>query len=314
MVSHFLNLIILMIPSLLFILLPFATTIAVIYTYNYLSEKRQIIILQNSGLTNIQLASPGLFVALIVTLLSYYISITLLPLSYSKLKTNLNFMKNNYASKIMDEKIFNEISKDITVYFDKRLANGNMQGLVLFDNQDINNQVVLFAKSGAFRIHNNNYIFKLQDGIRQVSDHNGNLTNLSFDSLIIESVSKNPTHNSYNRDINEYYIHELLTPNKELSKQRRIKLIAEGHQRLIWPLYNFILVFLTLSIFLKQPYNKKSSLRQICITTFSVIIITYLHFTLQNFAAKNLNFVFACYANIIMSVMLSLYFYYRKVI
>ncbi|MCC8484007.1 MAG: LptF/LptG family permease, partial [Rickettsia endosymbiont of Labidopullus appendiculatus] len=44
--QDFLNLIILIIPSLLFILLPFATIVAVIYTYNALSERRQIIILQ----------------------------------------------------------------------------------------------------------------------------------------------------------------------------------------------------------------------------------------------------------------------------
>lgn len=315
--GHFLNLIILVIPSLLFILLPFATIIAVIYTYIYLSERRQIIILQNLGLTNIQLASPALFVAVIVTMFSYYISTSLLPSSYSKLKSNLNVIKNNYASNIMDEKTFNTVSQDLTIYFDKKLANNIMTGLIIFDNRKADNQAILFAESGKFKIYNGNYVFILKNGIRQLYDDNNNLTNLSFESLIVELVNndaKKLVQDEVNRDINEYYIDELLTPSNKLSKQRQIKLIAEGHQRLIWPIYNFVLVFLTLAVFLKQPYNKKSDLRQIIITALSAIIITYLHFAFQNLATKDLNFVFACYGNIIIAIILSLYLYFRKII
>lgn len=315
--QDFLNLIILVIPSLLFILLPFATIITIIYTYNALSERRQIIILQNLGLSNIQLASPALIVALAVTLFAYYISTSLLPLSYAKLKSDLNFMKNNYASTLLNEKTFNTISKDITVYFDKRLADGTMKDLILFDNRKHDNHAILFSRYGIFKIHNNSSFFQLKDGVRQVYDYNGNLTNLSFDVLTVELVSndaKRLEKEEYSREINEYYIHELLKPNNNLSKQRKIKLIAEGHQRLIWPMYNFVLVFLTLSVFLRQPYNKKSSLRQILITALSAIIITYLHFVLQNLASKDLNFIFACYANIISAIILSLYLYFRKII
>lgn len=315
--QDFLNLIILVIPSLLFILLPFATVIAVIYTYNALSERRQIIILQNLGLNNIQLASPALMVALMVTLFAYYISTSLLPLSYSKLKSDINFMKNNYASNMLDEKTFNTISKDITVYFDKKLPDGTMKSLIIFDNRKHDNHAILFSRSGMFKIYNNSSSFQLKNGVRQVYDHNGNLSNLLFDVLAVELVSNNGkklVREEYNREINEYYIDELLKPNNILSEQRKIKLMAEGHQRLIWPMYNFVLVFLTLSVFLQHPYNKKSSLRQILITALSAIIITYLHFILQNLASKDLNFIFACYANIIIAIILSLYLYFHKII
>lgn len=315
--QDFLNLIILVIPSLLFILLPFATVIAIIYTYNALSERRQIIILQNLGLNNIQLASPALIVALVVTLFAYYISTSLLPLSHGKLKSDLIFMRNNYASNILDEKTFNPISKDITVYFDKKLPDGTMKNLIIFDNRKHDNHAILFSRSGVFKIYNNSSSFQLKDGVRQVYDHNGNLNNLLFDILTVELVSNNDkklVKEQYNREINEYYIDELLKPSNILSEQRKIKLIAEGHQRLIWPMYNFVLVFLTLSVFLQQPYNKKSGLRQILITTLSAVIITYLHFLLQNLASKDLNFIFACYANIIIAIILSLYLYFRRTI
>jgi len=314
-VVHFLNLVIWVLPSLLFMLLPFATMISVIYTYNYLSQRRQIIILQNLGLNNIQIANPALFVALLVTMFSYYISSTLLPLSYAKLKSDLNFLKNNYASDVLDAKILNVISKNITIYFNQRLPNGVMKGLVLFDNRKPDDQAILFAQFGSCKIYNNSFVFQLKEGVRQTHDHNGNLTYLSFGSLTIEVDNNSKLEQQkYNREINEYYIDELLRPDDQLSKQKRTKLIAEGHQRLIWPLYNFILVFLTLAIFLRQPYDKKSSLKQILITTVSAVIITYLHFSLQNLASKDLNFIFACYANAIIVIIVSIYLYFRKTI
>ncbi|XVN43470.1 MAG: LptF/LptG family permease [Candidatus Rickettsia vulgarisii] len=313
-ISHFFNLIILVLPSLLFILTPLATTIAIIYTYLHLSEKRQIIILQNLGLNNFKLATPALLVAIIITLFSYYISASLLPLSYNKLKTYLNFMKNNYTSTLLTEKIFNKISKDVTVYFDSKLANDTMLGIIIFDNRKSDNQAIVFAASGNIKTYSDVSIFELDHGTRQAYDHNNNLTNLNFDSLVIELANNvdNSSITNNRREINEYYIHELLNPDNTVDEQRKTKLIAEGHQRLIWPMYNFILVLVSLSIFLRQPYNKKSHAKQILVTVSLVTIITYLHFTLQNYASKNLIYIFACYANIVCAIILSTYLYTRK--
>lgn len=316
-VSFFFHLIILIIPSLLFILLPFATIISIIYTYIYLNERRQLIILQNLGLNNFQIASPALLISLIVMGVAYYISASLLPLSYTKLKADLRAMKHNYTTSMLEEKIFTAITKDITAYFDTKLADGTMKGLIIFDNRKVDNQAILFAQSGNFKTDNNISVFRLYKGTRQIHDYNGNLTNLKFDSLIIELNNENEdnlTSQESNREINEYYIHELLNPPANLPPQRRTKLIAEGHQRLIWPMYNFVLAFLTLSVFLRQQYNKKYHLRQVLITTFVTIIITFLHFVFQNFTTKNLIFIFACYANVIAAIILSIYLYFRRAI
>ncbi|WP_341763721.1 LptF/LptG family permease [Candidatus Tisiphia endosymbiont of Beris chalybata] len=316
-ISHFFNLIILIIPSLLFILLPFATIISTIYTYIHLNERRHLMILQNFGLNNLQIASPALLISFIMMLLTYYISASLLPLSYTKLKADLRSMKHNYTTNILEEKIFTTVAKNITVYFDNKLADGTMRGLIIFDNRKADSHAILFAQSGNLKIYNNASIFQLHNGLRQVHDYNGNLTNLKFTSLTIELGNENQAGlmpNNSNREINEYYIHELLNPPADLPPQRRTKLIAEGHQRLIWPLYNFVLVFLTLSIFLRQPYNKKSHLRQVLITVFFIVIITYLHFVFQNFTAKNLIFIFACYGNVITAIILSIYLYFRRTI
>ncbi len=314
-VGHFFNLIILVVPYLLFTLLPFATIISIIYVYSNLSEGRQLIILRSLGLSNLQLASPALLIAFIVTLFAYYVSSNLLPASYSQLKEELYFMRNNYASNIISEKTFNQISKGITVYFDEKMPDGRIKGIALFDNRRIHAPKILFADIGVFKLKDHKPVLKLFNGIRQEYDTNGNITNLTFESLTVQLIDHSVeqlTQDESNKTLNEYYINELLNPSDQLSKQRRSKLIAEGHQRIIWPMYNFIFSSLVLGIFLYQPYSKESGLKQILFPATAVAIITYSHFTLQNLAAKDLNFIFGCYANIIFVMMVSLYLFFNK--
>ena len=314
-IGHFFNLIILVVPYLLFTLLPFATIISIIYVYSYLSEGRQLIILQNLGLRNIQLANPALLFAFFIALFSYYISSILLPESYKKLKEDLYFMRNNYATNIVSEKTFTQVSKGITLYFDEKMQDGRLKGLVLFDNRRTSAPKILFADTGVFTINESHPILRLLHGLRQEYDANNNITNLSFNSLTVkltDHTAERSTQNEDNKEINEYYIHELLNPSKKLSKQRRIKLISEGHQRIIWPMYNLALSALALSIFLYYPYNKKSNAKQIVYIAAAVSVITYLHFALQNLASKDLSFIFACYANVIFVTILSLYLFFCK--
>ena len=313
--KHFLYLIILIIPSLLFIILPFVTALAVIYTYHRLNEERQLITLRNAGLSNAKLATPALLIAIIVTLSSYYIAAQLMPSAFIKLKSDLSFIKNNYASNIISERTFNQISKLVTIYVDRKLPDGSLQGIILFDNRERGvKPAILFANSGYFQIVDNNPLLQLEKGIRQAYYKQGNLTRLAFDSLVLElkynsliSVERD----AYNRDINEYYIDELLSPDARLSESRRIKLRVEGHQRLIWPLYNLIFTFVGLAVFLKYPYNKKSQFKQLLTTALIIVIIAFYHFTIQNIASRDFNFIYISYINCLISILGGIFLYTR---
>ncbi|AAU04315.1 LptF/LptG family permease [Rickettsia typhi] len=314
-VIDFFNLVVLVLPILLFILLPVITVISVLYIYNNLKVERQLIILQASGVNNIQLALPALYVALTVMLFAYYISSTILPLSHINLKSRLSFIKNNYISSMIEEKTFNKITKNITVFIDKKLAGNIMNGIIIFDNRNADKPSIVFAGSGTLNIHGNNPIFELNKGLRQEYDVNGNLTQLTFDSLMIKlqndsSLASQRT--QHNKEANEYYISELLTPSHDLVITKKIKLIAEAHQRIIWPLYNFVLPCLALAVFLRYPYSKKTTFIPVLFSALTVLLVTAIHFILQNFASKNLDFIFACYFNLLVALTIGLYLLVRK--
>ena len=306
---EFLNLIILIIPSIFFMISPLISVLAVIYVYNKIQENRQLIILRVGGLSNFALAKPGLLVVFCITLVSYYISLYLMPFSYSKLKHDLNNFRQNYIStNIINAKSFNQISKDFTIYLDKKSADGNLEGVILFDNRIPKDHTILFAKTGKIIIHEGTPLFQLRKGFRQSFDNNNNITKLYFDELLIAIKNEDTSQNDRSKTSLELYVSEMLQPNSNLPEESKVRLIVDGHQRLIWPLFNYALVFLALTMFLTTNNDsRKSNTKQLLYTFLPVMIVAYFHFTLQKAAYKEPLYIFVCYLNIFVCIVFSIW-------
>ena len=301
----FLKLMILILPSLFFMISPLVSVIAIIYVYNNLQEDRQLIILKASGLSNFAIAKPGLIVATFITFIAYYVSLYLTPLSYSKLKYELSDFRENFVSNIITEKTFNQLSKYITIYVEKKNTDGSLTGIVLFDNKVPKNHSILFGKTGKVVMHGSIPLFQLQDGFKQSFDENNNITKLYFDELLIE-FQKNDSVNR-NKTSLELYIHEMLWPDDNLLEAQKRRLMVDAHQRLIWPLFNYCLVFLTLSMFLNKNPSKGVNIKQIIYTFIPLLIVAYFHFSLQRIAYQEPLYIFACYLNIFFCIAFSIW-------
>jgi lipopolysaccharide export LptBFGC system permease protein LptF len=113
----------------------------------------------------------------------------------------------------------------------------------------------------------------------------------------------------YGKDIKEYYINQLLKPDPNLSKIGRAKLISEAHHRIIWSLHNICFTLIGLSVFLSLPYSRKASRTPILWISCVILIISLIHFSVQNLASQQPNFIIGSYANLILSTILALYLY-----
>lgn len=312
--SYFLKLIIFIIPSLLFIILPIISVLAVIYTYNNLQNERQLIVLKASGLNNYDIIKPALMIASIVTIIAYFISFHLMPVSYNAMKQKLSDFNRGYVSNIINDRTFNQISKYSNIYVDHKNTDGSLEGIILFDSKIPQNRTILFAKNAkiiASDIYSTE--FELTSGMRHSYDKYGKLTKLYFDHLIV-AINNNDRaeQNERNRTSLELFLDEMLWPNKELPIKKQKQLIIDGHLRIIWPLFNFAFIFLALSLFLSQPYTRKTKLKQFIITFLPILLVTYFHFTIQKMAYKEFDYIFLCYANVFFCIIFSLWHSHRK--
>ena len=306
--KKFLKFTTLLIPSLLFMILPIITVITVIYVYNRLQDERQIVILRSAGLSNFDIAKPAMLVATITTIIAYYLSAHLMPLSYNNLKQGLNSFKEHYVSNIIDARTFNQISKYSTIYIDNKKFDGSLEGVVLFDNKVPADRTILFAKNGKITSSEQGATnFALTDGTRHSYDQSGNLTKLKFDNLIVTIESDQESNNNRTKTSFELYIQEMLWPDANISPERQKRLIADGHARILWPLFNFAFVCLALSIFLRQPYNRKSHIKQFIYTFSPLLLVSYIHFSIQKMAYKDIDYIFLCYANVFLCIIFGIW-------
>ncbi|GAB4162197.1 MAG: LptF/LptG family permease [Rickettsiaceae bacterium] len=263
--------------------------------------------LRSAGLSNYAIAKPALLVAVYLTVISYYVSAHLMPISYNLLKLSLSGFRENYISSIIEARTFNQISKYITIYVSKKHSDRSMEGVILFDNKAPDNRTIFFAKNGEIITFDQQRTeFELTEGVRHSYDSSGNLTKLYFDSMVVDVVSDSTNFSNRSKTSLELFIHELLWPSDKVSIEKQSRLIIDGHSRLIWPLFNFIFVFLALSTFLNFSYSRKVNVKQYIYTFIPVIIASYFHFTLQKIAYKDLDYVFLCYANVFICIIFSI--------
>lgn len=262
---------------------------------------------ESCGLSPTALAKPALLVATVVTIIGYFISIYLLPLSYSALKTNLSNFRNNYASSLVQDRVFTQVAKNITLYVDDKTSAGLLKGVILFDDRNVDRRVILFAKFGRVKSQSGVPYFELEEGTRQEVDREGKMSKMHFSALSVVldqgkcnnnsgtepggSSVKAPDCNTVidpaSRDLQEHYLDELFTPGYALSELRRVKLRAEGHQRILWPLYSLALTAVAIGVFMQKPYSRRGN--SIIMLKAGLVLITVIggHFAANNASSKN---------------------------
>jgi len=311
-VSLFLYLTTLLMPSLLAVVLPVALFCATLYTYNKLQNDSELIVFGSSGLSRFQLAWPAILMALLLTAVSYSISLYLLPKSFREFKDLQYFIRNNYASVLLQEGVFNTPTKGMTVYVRKREPDGMLRGILVHDNSNPEHPITMMAKQGRLVNSASGPKFILHQGNRQEINHDtGQLSLLHFDDYTLNISIYTQGEQIRWREPKERYLHELFDP-KDTPKNLYSKLQAEAHQRLTWPVYNLVLCLVALSTLLSGEFNRRGHWKRIVIGTLATIGIVAIALSIQNLAARIPHFTILMYSNVAMFISLCVWLLTRS--
>lgn len=275
----------LIIPSLLFVILPISTYIVIIYIYHKLTIDRELIVLMNSGLSKFSIAKPVLFVAILMTAFTYFISLYLLPASYREFKDKSSFYRDNYATIMLEEGVFNNRIKNLTIHAEETTRDGKLKSIFVYDNRNQSKPVTIMAKKGHFFKTENSTKLSLDDGNRQEINPEGELNILYFDNFIYDFLITTDSEKQRPRDPQELYINELFYPHGT-DKALANKLIAEAHQRITWPLYNIILALIAFIAACPNIYNRKGQNKRIIAFSIIAIIVIIFAVYINNIIAK----------------------------
>ncbi len=265
-VGDFLYLTMLILPSLLTIIMPIALLIAVVFVYHKLHGESELTVMQASGMSRMRLARPAMLAGLAMTALTYLFTLQLLPTANRQFKDMREFLRDNYASVLLQEEVFNHPVDGMTVFIRERSDTGKLRGILVHDNRDPNNVITMMADESILAQTPSGPKFLLERGLRQ-EKRDGRISWLNFDSYNLDLSYYTQTKMNRQRDEGELYLHELLT--KESGKYQ-----AEAHKRLTWPWFSLALPLLAVALITGGQFNRRGMWRRIAmISTISLTCV-----------------------------------------
>ena len=255
----FVNLTLLLLPSFLAVLLPIALFCAVAYTYHRLAIDSEIVVLRSAGLSELALMKPALIMAGILVALCYLITLYLQPAGMREFKDRQFVIRADFSKILLREGTFNTLGDGLTVYIRERLDSGEVRGILVHDNRDREAPVTMMAERGVLMKSIDGPYLSLFKGNRQEMNRDrGKLSLLYFDRHNVDLSDLIDAEGPRWREPRERYIHELFRePQDKNEAAYGNELRAEGHNRLVSPLYSLVMALIALAALLGGEFNRR---------------------------------------------------------
>jgi lipopolysaccharide export system permease protein len=266
-VTTFLWLTALLFPSLLLVVLPLALLAATIFTYARLWNDSELIALKASGRSDFDLAKPALYLATLVTLVCYAISLFLMPAGARAFKDLEHEIRNSYTFVLLQEGVFNQPAPGITVYVEKRQPDGSLSGLLVDDARDPTAPSTITAERGLLITVGDEPSLVLERGTRQERAPDGRVSALHFDAYTVDLTSLSEDDSAYRwRKPKERYLDELLWPGSDIDDQNNYtRLVSAAHDRLTSPMAPLVLVMIALAVLLPADLDRRGHGKRIAL-------------------------------------------------
>lgn len=301
--GSFLELTLLLLPTFLLIILPIALFLAALFAYNKMVSDRELVIMRTTGMSPFQLARPALIMSAVVSLLCMALSFYLLPASFRQFKSLEYSVRNDFSSILIQEGAFNTFGDGLTIYVRARSEN-ELQGVLVQDNRNKEKLVTMMAEKGALINPGDGPRVVMVNGNRQELDRRSGKVGIlyferySFDLGLLGKEGENRW-----LEPGERYLWELFDPGDTPNDIAYAdKLRAEGHNRIVAPLYPLAFVVLALAVLLSGEFDKRGQLKRILTAVALVTIVQVLAVGINNLAAKFPEAIILMYVNALVPI------------
>lgn len=282
----FLFLSLLIIPSLLALIIPFALFGSTIYALHRLHSDSEIAVMFAAGVSKWRLSAPILFIAFVGALATFYVNVDMMPRSYRVLKQSIADIRSDFASSIIRGGEFNRFVDGFTIYVDDARPGGQFTGLLVSDYRNEDDPKIYMAERAILIDGESGPMLFLRNGnVQRISKETKEVDIIRFEELAVNIENYRDNTNELVLELTERYPHELLNPDlsKPYDRANAGKLIAEGHSRYAAPLYAFAYVLIGLYAMIGGPYNRRGYILRAVAASVAIFAIRILGFITQGF-------------------------------
>ena len=297
-------------PQIVPTLLPIITGLSIYFVYTRMQTDREMVVLQTSGFSNVELVKPVLVFGIILTLLSFFFTIYQAPISNKNFKILLYTIKNDYSSTLLQEGMFNTIGKDFTIFVKQNNKDG-LHNIFIHDTRDENKPTTLIAKKG--KIINTDLATKifLTQGSQQFQSNDKKLSILYFDEYLL-NINQENNQNFLSRwkSPSERTLDELLFPDKnsldDLNNLQAFK--AEISLRFAMPINVLTFSIFLLSFILNLKFDRVENVSRTIKILSLIVILQVLSILSSNISIKFENMHYVNFCPSIFSIIFSTFF------
>lgn len=286
----FVKLLFLTLPSFLYLILPIAALISVLFVYNKMLQDNELVVLKSAGMSTLQLMMPALAFAILLTLFSFSLTIEYAPKAQKKMTMIQETIKNDFSAFMIREGVFVDISKSLTVFVSEKSNKGELFGVLIYDTRQKEKPVTIFAQSGQIvELDESKGRVLIYNGSRQeYNEETGRIGTLNFAEYKIDlDQFKRKTTESF-KDVKEKNFSDLWASIAVEEKPlRKNKMITEMHRRFTIPLYILGFTVLGASVLLNSSFSRRGFSKHIVLIMVSAMVIRFVGLMLEKLAIKN---------------------------
>jgi lipopolysaccharide export system permease protein len=309
----FLHLAILILPRFIYVVLPVAVFVAIVFIYNKLIAESELVVMRAAGVSPLSLATPALLTGVFGMLLLYALTLYFLPAANRAFKDLQFEIRNRYASVLIQDGIFNTISDQLMVYVKNRDESGELVSILIYDNRQPEKPITVFAERGAIANTPDGPRLLMVNGTRQQRDvATGRLSTLSFEKYTLELAELNDAPGVRDRQVDERYTSELIFGNGPANQAdwRRAALV-ELNMRLAGPLAPLTMAILPVACLLTGEFNRRGQTQRVLVAVFLALFLEIIDIGLKNLAARSSFVLPLIYANLALPLLISLWLLWR---
>ena len=265
----FVKLTLLGLPGLVSMMLPIAIFAASLVALNRLQTEQELVVCFAGGMSRWRVISPVLRLAVMAATVALVINLWLAPLCTRAQREELFKVRTDLASTLIRPGRFTQPSANLTVYASAVEGKNTYKNLFVDEMKPDGGSSTFSAKEGQIGQRNGQPVLIMHHGSEQSLSKTGVLDYVVFDEYTFDLTPYLPKGDAVHYKASDRYLHELFYPDMTQPWERanRLKLYAEGHQRLSEPLYNIALVALALSAVLGGGFSRLGYGRRIMVAS-----------------------------------------------
>jgi lipopolysaccharide export system permease protein len=297
-IDVFLWLIVLAMPRLLPVLLPLSASLAVIFAYYRAQQDSELIVMRASGLSNLTLARPALWVALILTLANTAMAFYLGPQAFRAFKEAQFFERHSLAALAIQPGKFRSLREGTMFYVRERTGDATLHGILFYDERDPDVAQTWMARLGQLVTTPTGPKLVLRDGnVQQVANDTGSVTVLYFESYTLDLSSLAHDMEERWRQPEERGTWELFTVSSEEVGPDQIGTFrAEGHYRIVSALFSASVMMVAVAAMLVGPFSRRGQLWRVAVAFAGSAAILLGAFLLRSIMSRDPSAAPAVYA------------------